>query len=161
MNLCIWIPNMTRYMYCWQYMSITCTVSHDFVYQYKAFGKPPGKPQNTEVGSLSLLQRIILTQELNQGLLHCRRILYQLSYQGSPNHLGVHLIIQDNLWGLKCISDSLFSGIIFFSGGGLSYSDVYCLFHFTVIFLGGPSTYNPELSLLFFLTGSNMSSGCL
>ena len=24
------------------------------------------------------------TQELNWGLLHCRRILYQLSYQGSP-----------------------------------------------------------------------------
>ena len=27
---------------------------------------------------------IFLTQELNGGLLHCRRILYQLSYQGSP-----------------------------------------------------------------------------
>ena len=26
----------------------------------------------------------ILTQELNWGLLHCRRILYQLSYQGNP-----------------------------------------------------------------------------
>ena len=32
---------------------------------------------------LSLLQRIYLTQELNQGLLHCRQILYQVSYQGS------------------------------------------------------------------------------
>ena len=40
--------------------------------------------QNTGVGSLSLLQGIFLTQESNQGLLHCRRILYQLSYQGSP-----------------------------------------------------------------------------
>ena len=40
--------------------------------------------QNTGVGSLSLLQRIFLTQELNWGLLHCRQILYQLSYQGSP-----------------------------------------------------------------------------
>ena len=39
---------------------------------------------NTGVGSLSLLQGIFQTQELNQGLLHCRRILYQLSYQGSP-----------------------------------------------------------------------------
>ena len=27
---------------------------------------------NTGVGSLSLLQGIFLTQELNQGLLHCR-----------------------------------------------------------------------------------------
>ena len=40
--------------------------------------------QNTGVGSLSLLQGIFLTQESNQGLLHCRKILYQLSYWGSP-----------------------------------------------------------------------------
>ena len=40
--------------------------------------------QNTGVGSLSLFQGIFLTQESNQGLLHCRRIFYQLSYQGSP-----------------------------------------------------------------------------
>ena len=43
----------------------------------------PGKPKNTGVGSLSLLQRNFLTQEWNQGLLHCRQILYQPSYQGS------------------------------------------------------------------------------
>ena len=35
--------------------------------------------QNTEVGSLPLLQRIFPTQESNQDLLHCRQILYQLS----------------------------------------------------------------------------------
>ena len=46
--------------------------------------EPQGKSKNTEVGSLSLLQRIFLTQEWNRGLLHCRQILYQLSYQGSP-----------------------------------------------------------------------------
>ena len=40
--------------------------------------------QDTRVGSLSLLQRIFLSQVSNWGLLHCRRILYQLSYQGSP-----------------------------------------------------------------------------
>ena len=39
--------------------------------------------QNTGVGSLSLLQGIFLAQELNQSLLHGRKILYQLSYQGS------------------------------------------------------------------------------
>ena len=39
---------------------------------------------NTGLGSLSLLQGIFLTQELNQGVLHCRQILYQLSNQGSP-----------------------------------------------------------------------------
>ena len=46
--------------------------------------EPPGKPKNTGVGSLSLLQGIFPTQESNWGLLHCRQILYQLSYQGSP-----------------------------------------------------------------------------
>ena len=40
--------------------------------------------QNTGLGSFSLLQGIFLTQELNQGLPHCRQILYQLSYEGSP-----------------------------------------------------------------------------
>ena len=45
--------------------------------------EPQGKPKNTGVGSLSLLQMIFPTQELNQGLLHCRQILYQLSYQGN------------------------------------------------------------------------------
>ena len=43
---------------------------------------PPG--QNTGVGSLSLPQWVFPTQGSNQGLLHCRRILYQLSDQGSP-----------------------------------------------------------------------------
>ena len=45
--------------------------------------EPQGKPKNTGVGSLSLLQGIFLTQESNRGLLHCRWMLYQLSYQGS------------------------------------------------------------------------------
>ena len=43
--------------------------------------EPLGKSKDTGVGSLSLLQGIFLTQESNQGLLHCRWILYQLSYQ--------------------------------------------------------------------------------
>ena len=45
--------------------------------------EPQGKPKNTGMGSLSLLQWIVPTQESNQGLLHCRWILYQLRYQGS------------------------------------------------------------------------------
>ena len=48
--------------------------------------EPQGKPQNTGMGSLSLLQQIFSIQELNQGLLHCRWILYQLTYQGSPEY---------------------------------------------------------------------------
>ena len=42
--------------------------------------EPQGKPKKTGVGSLYLLQRIFPTQESN---LHCRQILYQLSYQGT------------------------------------------------------------------------------
>ena len=48
---------------------------------------PPGKPKNTGVGSLSLLQGIFPTQGSNQGLLHCGWILYQLSHKGSPRIL--------------------------------------------------------------------------
>ena len=39
--------------------------------------------QNTGV-RISLLQGIFPSQGLNWDLLHCRRILYQLNYQGSP-----------------------------------------------------------------------------
>ena len=46
--------------------------------------EPPGKLKNTGVGSLYLQQEIFLTQESNRSLLHCRRVLYQLTYQGSP-----------------------------------------------------------------------------
>ena len=46
--------------------------------------EPQGKPKNNEVGSLSLLQWIFLTQESNWGFLHCRQILYELSCKGSP-----------------------------------------------------------------------------
>ena len=48
--------------------------------------EPPGKPKNTGVGSLSLLQGIFPIQESNRGLLPCRRILDQLSYQGGPQN---------------------------------------------------------------------------
>ena len=62
----------------------------------------PGKPKNTGVGSLSLLQQIFPTQELNWGLLHCRQILYQLSYQGSPTCLSdsgnIHHFSHSEMW---------------------------------------------------------------
>ena len=44
----------------------------------------PRKPKNTGVGSLSLLQWIFLTWELNRDFLLYRQIFYQMSYQGSP-----------------------------------------------------------------------------
>ena len=44
------------------------------------------------MGCLFLLQGIFLTQESNLGLLHCRKILYQLSYEGSPESaIGIRI----------------------------------------------------------------------
>ena len=63
-------------------------------------GEPQGKPKNTGVGSLSLLQQIFPTQEMNQGLLHCRRIIYQLSYQGClkfESESEIPLVVSDSL----------------------------------------------------------------
>ena len=47
--------------------------------------EPQGQSKNTGVGSRSLLQGIFLTQESNQGLLHCRWILYQVYWQCCVN----------------------------------------------------------------------------
>ena len=58
------------------------------------FYSPWNSPgQNTGVGSLSLLWGIFPTQELNQDLLHCRRILSQLSYERSPSQVNTLLNI--------------------------------------------------------------------
>ena len=48
-------------------------------------GDSPGN--NTGVGCNALLQGTLPTQGLNPSLLHCRRIIYQLSHQGSPRTL--------------------------------------------------------------------------
>ena len=70
--------------------------------------EPPGKPKNTGVGSLSLLQGIFPTQELNWGLLHCRQILYQLSYERTPRELMSNfpcsVVTQPNQLINKCCS---------------------------------------------------------
>ena len=50
--------------------------------------EPPGKPKNTGVSSPSLLQgNLPNPRGLNPSLLHCRQILYQLSYQGSSREV--------------------------------------------------------------------------
>ena len=49
---------------------------------------PPGKPENTRVDSLSSLQGIFPTQELNQGLLQCKRILHSLATREAFSQLS-------------------------------------------------------------------------
>ena len=43
-----------------------------------------GSPRTLEWVAYPLYSRFFPTQKLSWGLLHCRWILYQLSYQGSP-----------------------------------------------------------------------------
>ena len=76
----------------WKWKSFSCV---------KLFATPWTSPwnsqgQNTGVGCLSLLWGIFPTQGSNPGLLHCRWILYQLSYQGSP-HQGL-----TQIWASNC-----------------------------------------------------------
>ena len=49
-----------------------------------SMGDSPGR--NTGVGCRVLLHGFFLTQESNQDLLHCRRILYQMIYKGSSDN---------------------------------------------------------------------------
>ena len=49
--------------------------------------------KNTGVGCHALLQEIFLTQESNQGLMHYKQILCQLSHQGSPSRYAYLFII--------------------------------------------------------------------
>ena len=63
--------------------------------------EPPGKPKNTGKGRLSLLQRIFPTQESNRDLLHCRRILYQLSYQWIPKLIKEAFKSRTLIWEVK------------------------------------------------------------
>ena len=60
-----------------QFCATPCSLSGSSVHE-----DYPGK--NTGVGCHALLQGIFPTQKLNWSLLHCRQILYQLSYQRSP-----------------------------------------------------------------------------
>ena len=59
--------------------------------------EPQGKLKNTEVGNLSLFQWIFQTQKLNQHLMYCRWIFYQLSCQRNPNACS---IINSEYWKL-------------------------------------------------------------
>ena len=53
--------------------------------------EPQGKPKNTGMSGLSLLQRIFPTQELNSGLLYCRRFFTNCAIINHPYYLSVHV----------------------------------------------------------------------
>ena len=66
--------------------------------------KPQGKPKNTRVGSLSLLQGIFPNQGSNPGLQPCRQILYHLSHKGSPQNKHYQIIISCHHMVMSIIS---------------------------------------------------------
>ena len=68
------------------------SVMSDSLRPYGLYSPWNSPGQNTAVGSLSLLQGIFPNQGLNPGLLHCRRILYQLSHKGS--HHGISALVK-------------------------------------------------------------------
>ena len=74
----------------WKWKSLSC-VGHfatPWTILSMEFSRPEyWGPWYSVPGSCSLLQGIFLTQGLNPGFPHCTRILYQLSYQGSPRIL--------------------------------------------------------------------------
>ena len=112
-----WTSGSSRFKYCWslvwRILSIsllvceiifsvyplggthTCLVKVKVAESCPSLCDPHGlyspmnsRGENTGVGSFSLLQEIFLTQKSKRGLLHCRWILYQLSYQGSLSQSG-------------------------------------------------------------------------
>ena len=63
------------------------SVMSDSLQPHRLYSPWNSPGHNARVGSLSLLQGIFPTQGSNPGLLHYRRILYQLSHKGSPRIL--------------------------------------------------------------------------
>ena len=80
--------------------------------------EPPGKPKNTGVGSLSLLQRIFPTQESNQGPVHCRWILYPTELSGKPRVVRVARISGVEYWKRVKFTETEME-----MGGGGGYSE--------------------------------------
>ena len=73
--------------------------------------------QNTGVGSLPGISRDLPKPGIKIGLLHCRRILYQLSHKGSPRILKCYVAYpfsSGSSWprkwtGVSCIEGGFFS----------------------------------------------------
>ena len=63
---------------------VSRSVVSDSLRPHRLYSSWNSPGQNTRVSSLSFLQWIFPTQESNGSLLHCRKILYQLSHKGSP-----------------------------------------------------------------------------
>ena len=84
MSFIIWHQSAANNRPLWFYSCVKVEVAQScLTVSPRTIYSPWNSPgQNTGVDSLSLFQWICPTQESNQDLLHCKWILYQLSYQG-------------------------------------------------------------------------------
>ena len=117
----------------------------DWLYrQWNSPGQNPGE------GNLSLLQGIFPTQGLNPGLLHCRKILYQLSHEGKPRTLE-RVAYPFSRWssrsrnrtGVSCLAGGLdWIGLdrIHFLAGGLDWIGSIALDSLPTELSGEPTT---------------------
>ena len=76
-------PRFSRWYLCLKESESRSVVS-DSLHPHGLYSPWNSPYQNTGVGSCSFLQGIFPTQGSNPGLLHCRRMLYQLSHKGIP-----------------------------------------------------------------------------
>ena len=97
----------------WVQVAQSCLTLYNPLQLYSPWNFSPG--QNTGVGSCSLLQ-IFPTQRSNPGLLHCRRLLYQLNHKGSPRILEyvAYPFCSGSSWlrnriGVSCIAGGFFT----------------------------------------------------
>ena len=94
-------------------------------------------------------------QGLNRGLLHGRRILYQLSYQGRPDNFKVCFKVDVYISDISPISNVCFTNI-FSKSLGLSFHSLNNDFHREVDWILIKSNINWKMSLWYLL-----SSNCL
>ena len=80
--------------------SESCSVMFHSLQSHGLYSPWNSPGQNTGVGSLSLLQRIFLTQESNWGLLNCRWILYQLCYRGRCLGSNINWVLGNVITGI-------------------------------------------------------------
>ena len=120
--------------------------------------EPLGKPKNTGMGSLSLLQGIFPTQGSNSGLRHCRRILYQRSHKGNPRILEwvAYPFFSRSSWprnqtGVSCIAGGFFTSSV-------NETQMYYLPYHLVIFVSSVTVSRGFLEQELFKEGPMMIS---
>ena len=97
------------YSWKWKRWSLSCIrlLATPLTVAYQAPLSMEFSRQNTGVGCHSPLQETFWTQGSNQGLLHCRQILYCLSHLGCPDSSIIDTIKTSNISINKTLTDTI------------------------------------------------------